>query len=180
MQYVRSEWLRRGAAILAVFGFCGALAVAPGVFGASEAAAADQFEPVGDGWELYVNERYGTRLAFPAAVFTPGAAPENGDGRRFTSPDATLEIYAWDNLDRETAASMKRRLIGSEGYTDVTYSPSGRDWLVLSGHRGDNIFYEKYFFRGDVVHGFGIEFPAGAKPRYAPMVERIEDSFRAG
>ena len=34
---------------------------------------------------------------------------------------------------------------------------------MLSGYRGDNIFYEKYFFRGDTVHGFGIEFPAGGE-----------------
>ena len=62
----------------------------------------------------------------------------------------------------------------------MTYSPAGRDWLVLSGYRGNNIFYEKYFFRNGVVSGFGMEFPRGAKPRYAPIVERIEDSFRAG
>lgn len=144
------------------------------------AHAQDQFAPAGDGWEFYVNDRFGTTLVFPAELFTPEAAPEKGDGRRFTSPDATLEIYAWDNADGETAASLERRLVGSEGYQDVTYSPSGPTWLVLSGYRGDNIFYEKYFFRGDAVHGFGIEFPRAAKPRYAPIIERIEDSFRAG
>ena len=81
---------------------------------------------------------------------------------------------------RETVASLKRRLVGADGYTDVTYSPSGSNWLVLSGYRGDNIFYEKYVFRGDTVHGFGVEFPAAEKPRYSPIIERMEDSFRAG
>ena len=69
---------------------------------------------------------------------------------------------------------------GGQGYTEVTYSPSGDNWLVMSGIRGDSIFYEKYFFRGDVVHAFGMEFPSAAKPRYAPIVERIENSFGAG
>ncbi len=50
----------------------------------------------------------------------------------------------------------------------------------MSGYRGDNIFYEKYFFQNETVSGFGMEFPASAKPRYAPIVERIEDSFEAG
>jgi hypothetical protein len=29
-----------------------------------------------------------------------------------------------------------------------------------------------------VIHAFGVEFPASAKPFYAPQIERIEDSFR--
>ncbi len=143
-------------------------------------AAADQFEPIGGGWEVYVNDRYGTSLTFPADIFAPAEPPENGDGRRFHSDDATLEVYAWENVEGESAGSLKRRLVGTQGYTEVTYSPSGASWLVLSGYRGDNIFYEKYFFRSGEVHGFGMEFPAAEKPFYAPIVERIEDSFRAG
>lgn len=147
---------------------------------AGAASAQDQFVPAGDGWETYVNDRFGTTLVYPAELFTAEPPPENGDGRRFLSPDATLEIYAWDNTDGETADSLKRRLVGSDGYEDVTYSPSGAGWLVISGYRGDNIFYEKYFFRADEVHGFGMEFPREAKPRYAPIIERIENSFRTG
>ena len=142
--------------------------------------AQDAFLAGGDGQVTYVNERFGTSLAFPADVFEPEPPPQNGDGRRFTAADAALEVYAWENLDSETAISLKNRLVGSQGYTDVTYSPSGPNWLVLSGFRGDNIFYEKYFFRDDVIHGFGMEFPASAKPRYAPIVESVEDSFKAG
>ncbi|MDQ3674415.1 MAG: hypothetical protein M3365_08575 [Gemmatimonadota bacterium] len=156
-----------------------ALGFVPGPAASDPAAAQDSFIQAGDGWATYVNERFGTSLAVPAD-FTPAAAPENGDGRRFTSEDATLEVYAWDNVDGETAGSLKSRLIGSEGYSDVTYSPSGRSWLVVSGYRGDNIFYEKYFFRGDTVHGFGMEFPSSEKPYYEDIVEEIEDSFRAG
>jgi len=164
----------------AVLGYATALLVVVGsVPGGSGPARADQFIPAGGGWQTYVNDRFGTSFAFPADIFTPSPPPENGDGRRFVAEDATLEVYAWHNIDSENAASLKRRLVGSDGYTDVTYSPAGRSWLVLSGYRGDNIFYEKYFFRGDTVHGFGIEFPADEKPFYAPIIEQIEDSFRA-
>jgi hypothetical protein len=162
-------------------GLClAALALAIGLCALPAAAfAADRFVPTGDGWETYINGRFGTSFVFPADVFTPADPPANGDGRRFLSPDATLELYAWENVDSETAASLEARLVGSEGYEEVTYSPSGGSWLVISGYRGDDIFYEKYFFRGDTIHGFGIEFPAEAKPTYAPIIERIEDSFRA-
>lgn len=156
-----------------------AIGALPGLMPVGAVRAEDSFIRSGDGWATYVNERFGTRLAYPAD-FAPAAPPQNGDGRRFASEDATLEVYAWENLDGESAGSLKRRLVGSEGYTEVTYSPSGRNWLVLSGHRGGMIFYEKYLFRGGTIHGFGIEFPAAEKPYYADIVEEIEDSFRAG
>jgi len=150
------------------------------LFVAAVDASASQFRPAHGGWQTYVNERFGTRLDFPPDLFVPGDAPDNGAGQRFAAADAALEVYSFENIDGETPASLKRRLVGSEGYTDVTYSPGGDSWLVLSGFRGPIIFYEKYFFRGGVVSGFGMEFPASEKPRYAPIIERMEDSFRAG
>ena len=175
----------RGARLRRPLLACGLLAlmfsvgVVPGPQATGVASAEDTIVSAGDGWATYVNERYGTSLTYPAD-FQPAPPPENGDGRRFTTDDATLEVYAWENVDGETAQSLKRRLIGSDGYEEVTYSPVGRSWLVISGYRGGNIFYEKYFFRGDTVHGFGMEFPESEKPYYAPIVEDIEDSFRAG
>ena len=146
----------------------------------ADVANADQFKPAAGGWQTYVNDRFGTRLDFPPDIFVPGNISDNGAGMRFAASDAELEIYSFANTEGETPASLKRRLVGAEGYTDVTYSPSGDSWLVLSGYRGPTIFYEKYFFVGGVVSGFGMEFPADQKPRYAPIIERMEDSFRAG
>jgi hypothetical protein len=150
------------------------------LFAGGVEAAADQFRPAPGGWQTYVNERFGTSLDFPPDLFVPGDAQDNGAGQRFAAADAALEVYSFENTDRETPASLKRRLVGSEGYSDVTYSPTGDSWLVLSGFRGPIIFYEKYFFSGGVISGFGMEFPAAEKPRYAPIIERMEDSFRAG
>jgi hypothetical protein len=118
---------------------------------------------------------------FPADVLTVAPAPVSGDSRQFTSADATLEVFATANTEGETARTLRRRLLQEEqGYDDVTYAPSGENWLVLSGFRGDIIFYEKYLLRDGIMHAFRMEFPASAKPFYAPVVERIEDSFRAG
>ncbi len=51
---------------------------------------------------------------------------------------------------------------------------------LLSGYRGSRIFYEKYLFGDGVISAFAMEFPAAEKPVYSPIVERIENSFRAG
>jgi hypothetical protein len=106
-------------------------------------AMADKFASLGSGWQKYSNDLYGTEFEFPARTFTVAPPPTSGDGRHFLSGDATLEIFATPNLEGETASSLRRRLLQDEaGYNDVTYSPSGRNWLVLSGFRGDKIFYE--------------------------------------
>jgi hypothetical protein len=143
-------------------------------------ALADRYVPLGDGWQTYINERYDMRFDYPADVFTPEAAPANGDGQSFAGKEVSLQIFAFHNHDQKTPATLKKQLAGKEGYEKITYSPSGDTWLVMSGFRGSRIFYEKYFFKAGVISAFGIEFPAGEKPRYAPIIERIEDSFRAG
>ena len=148
---------------------------------ASPSAFADKFASVGAGWQRYSNDLYGTEFEFPANLFTAAPAPASGDSRYFTSADANLEIFATPNIGRETARTLRRRLLQDEqGYDDVTYAPIGENWLVLSGFRGAKIFYEKYLLRDGIIHAFGMEFPSSAKPIYAPIIERIEDSFGPG
>ena len=80
----------------------------------------------------------------------------------------------------DTPKSLLKRMNGTEGYENVTYSPSGKTWLVLSGFRGNHIFYEKYMFKDGVISAFGVDFPKERKPFFSPIIERIEDSFRPG
>ena len=154
-----------------------ALALAACLLGSN--ALADQFLPAGGGWQTYINDRSGVSFDFPADVFAPQPPPDNGDGRSFRSENATLQIVAIHNIDGQSPAEFKRELLAGGGYEDVTYSPSGETWFVLSGFRGENIFYEKYLFTDEMVSVFGIEFPTQEKPYYAPIIERIEDSFHA-
>jgi hypothetical protein len=142
-------------------------------------AFADQLVPLGNGWQTYVNDRFGMRFDVPAD-FQPAPLPENGDGRSFEKGDASIYIFASHNTQRDSPRTFKKQLIGTKGYENVTYSPSGDTWLVISGFRGERIFYEKYFFHDGVISAFGMDFPKEDKPRYAPVIERIEDSFRAG
>lgn len=162
---MRYPWLG-GGALAALFAFAGP-------------ALADQFLPRGGGWQTYVNDRFGMRFDLPAD-FQALPPPMNGDGRTFQKDEATIYIFAAHNTGNDTPASFKKQLIGTDGYENVTYSPSGETWLVISGFRGPKIFYEKYFFRAGVISAFGMDFPKEQKPRYAPMIEKIEDSFKAG
>jgi hypothetical protein len=157
---------RKFIPILAFLAFC-----------LSNAALADQFIPASNGWQTYINDRFGTRLDFPADVFVPQPPPENGDGLSFRSDNATLQVVSFHNVNDQSPAEFKRELLAGDGYREVTYSPSGETWFVLSGYRGQNIFYEKFLFNDEIVSVFGIEFPTDEKSYYAPIIERIEDSF---
>jgi hypothetical protein len=64
----------------------------------------------------------------------------------------------------------------------MTYVPRGRSWFVISGYRGDDIYYEKVMFScaGGVVNVFAISYPEALRHLYDPVVEQMEDSFRPG
>jgi hypothetical protein len=74
-------------------------------------------------------------------------------------------------------------LTHAEGYEDITYHPRGRSWFVLSGRRGDQIYYEKVIFSscsGHVVNVLAIAYPEAQRDLFDPVVERMDDSFKSG
>jgi hypothetical protein len=136
-------------------------------------------------WKLYVNARFGTAAEYPADRFRPGRPPDNSDGQAFTAADgAELRIFASYNVDDYTPAEHETflRSAGSD-YTDVTYRATGKSWLVLSGNRGDSIFYEKYIFAGPkhdgVIHALTVTYRRDTKAVYDPIVARMARSLRA-
>ena len=64
----------------------------------------------------------------------------------------------------------------------ITYRAAGKNWLVLSGTRGERIFYTRYAFshRNEVVNAFEISYPASLATSYDPIVARIAKSLRSG
>ena len=54
--------------------------------------------------------------------------------------------------------------------------------LVVSGTRGDRIFYRRWLLScGDAVwNGLSIEYPAAGKQAYDPLVTHMSRSLRAG
>ena len=110
-----------------------------------------------------------------------------GDGKPsfhyFVSRDAEakLMVGAWNNEAGQTPSEFKQWLLANTGgYDAMTYVPRGRTWFVISGYRGDDIYYEKVMFScaGNVVNVFAITYPQGLRRQYDPVVEKVEDGFR--
>lgn len=101
------------------------------------------------------------------------------DGRGFVSPDgkAWLAIYGAPQEDDRTDEHF-RAVIQADG-EDISYLRHGRRWLVVSGYKGDRIFYRRAILScGDTVwHHVALEYPAERKKTYDALVTRIAASL---
>lgn len=130
----------------------------------------------------YVNARFGTACTFPDEVFTERQPePGNGDGQEWLAADgASLACSGIFNVDDETPKSFvaSEKASKEPGYK-VTYSKTGKDWAILSGLKGDHVFYERRLFgRDGVIRTAWIEYPSSLKSKYDPLVGAIATSLK--
>ncbi|WP_088343648.1 MULTISPECIES: hypothetical protein [Rhodomicrobium] len=167
---------RRGFLLLA------AILLLPGV----AAIAATKHKPAEqERWNTYQNARFGYSLYYPTALFEPGELPANGGGQSFATPDGRAKIVVYGTLNTENFSPREYRKIILEefgGYDKMDYSPTAQSWFVLSGFRGDNIYYQKVMFScsGKVINVLSVTFPTSEKPFYEGLIETIEDNFKPG
>ena len=127
-------------------------------------------------WQVLADPRHATRIEYSADLF--GEVEETTDGIILTGPDARLEMSAMKVEGVHAAADLRTLIEGSEGYENMTYTPGGNRWLVVSGYRGPDIYYEKFLIGSDKVRGFSVQYPTALRHIYDPIVERLEDTFR--
>jgi serine/threonine-protein kinase len=135
-----------------------------------------------EGWRTYNNERFGATAEVPAD-WRAGRPPENGDGLVFTSPDgqASIAVYGslhiWDTIDEAVAIFETP----SDGET-IKYKHHGPRSIVISGTRGDRIFYAKSLLscRDNVWDHVRIEYPAARKSAFDALVMYVARSLRSG
>ena len=136
-----------------------------------------------EGWSTYRNARFGTTIEYPAR-FRPGRPPDNNDGLSFTAADgASLSVWGSLNVAEHDIAALEAFLRDNAGAGEsITYRAAGGNWLVLSGTRGEHVFYKRYALshRNEIVNAFEISYPAGLAARYDAVVARISRSLRPG
>lgn len=140
-------------------------------------------------WETYRNPAYGYEISLPGSPF---AVEERPEGEGVTLIDIAgrgqIDVYGATNAENLSPREFEAVLAGAERIRDVTYSVRGESWFVLSGyyHRegdesDDLIFYAKFMFSPDRSRfaGFEASYPEGDRARWEPIIEVMEDSFRA-
>jgi hypothetical protein len=136
-----------------------------------------------DDWRTYQNDRYGTTIDYPS-TFQPKPPPDADDGRAFKSADGgEFSVFAsYGGIDSNLAKYRDFVVKNLDAGSVVTYQAQGKDWFVVSGTKGDNVFYQKHLLshHGEMTEGFVITYPASLKQTYDPIVARMAKSFRSG
>jgi hypothetical protein len=134
-------------------------------------------------WHSYHNDRYGTTIDYPD-LFKAEPPPDSNDGRKFIAADgAEFAVYAsYNTLDFDLAKFHDFTIKNLDPKAAVTYQARGDDWFVISGTRGDNVFYERETLshKAQMTEGFFMNYPSSRKQTYDPIVARMTKSFRSG
>ena len=133
-------------------------------------------------WAEYVENSYNCRLLYPTAVF---AEPEDSTAvpRVFpgANPQTYFRIMGAENTSRWTPADIKAKYLESGAPGRITYERTKGTFLVLSGYRGESIFYTKVSVSKDEKTACILEitYPRADKRDFDAIVTRMSRSFTA-
>jgi hypothetical protein len=131
-------------------------------------------------WQAFEVPEFGTRVEYPARIFTAVGEAEKGVGRRFESKDgrAILSIYARENEDGDTPVSYLRKNLRQR---TLDYERVTRSFFAISSERDGIIYYSRCNFsrpaRGS-LHCFDLVYPQAEKRAWDSVVTRISLSLR--
>ena len=126
---------------------------------------------------VYVNPRYGFKIEIPSG-FRPLPEAENGDGQIFEGP-ARITVYGSNQVASETAQSTLALLV-RECPGKVAYKARGQSWYVISWSDGGSVVYVKGLIGKGCSNTLRVEYPKGLQKRLAPVVNRLEATFKPG
>jgi len=139
---------------------------------------ASQGRRKGSSWATYKNARFGFAVKYPEDVFAFDTGPPNDNARTLVSHDggAMLHIFAAENIAGTTLAKYRQSLIETR-YSDVVldHTRLRKFWFVLSGSRGDAVFYERVTFScdGRSIHGWQMIYPLSERTLYDLVADEV-------
>ena len=128
-------------------------------------------------WRTFEVPDFGTRIQYPANIFTPAGRPEMGLGQRFERADgrAVLSIYARSNNAGETPRTYLRKHLRVER-SKLDYVRIARSFFAISSERDGVVLYSRCNFSGGargVIHCFDMKYPQEEKRSWDAVVTRI-------
>lgn len=132
-------------------------------------------------WAEYEDETHGCRLDYVSDLFSEDALDKD-DFQRFSGPNKNtyFRVKGLANEENWTPAQIRAEYIRERG-SDVVYERTKSDFLVLSGIRGDNIYYTKVALSSDngTICVLDISYPRKKKRAFDAIVTRMSRSFTA-
>jgi hypothetical protein len=134
----------------------------------------------GEEYVKYKNERFGYVVDIPTSVLLPQGEAANGDGQTFLSKNGKAKAVVYGSLKLKETAHMCNALYGLENpdSPNITYKSSKGGLSVVSGYRGDKVFYTKAISAEDRCLKLNIEYPIESREIYDAVTTRIANSFK--
>jgi hypothetical protein len=133
-------------------------------------------------WKIYKDADFSCVLDYPAGLFGPQAVPP-GKPRLFSSRDGDVyfRIQGMENPDRWSPQTIREKYVTANVPGDLIYDRTRSDFVVLSGHRGGNIFYTKVAVSSDRSSACILEitYPRAEKQAFDRIVTRMSRSLRS-
>lgn len=136
-------------------------------------------------WRSIVHPARGYAIAYPGDVFVPDETVQAADGSVLISRDgsARLLVGTFDNTGDFTIDSYRSFLL-SQNYSgaDIDYDRRTPRWFVISGTRGDTMFYERVTFAcgGRWINSWAMLYPVRERRFYDPIVEAVARTYSPG
>jgi len=104
----------------------------------------------------------------------------NWTGKRLGSPDGRAWLAVYESPARESIPDYMNTVARAEGER-ITYRKQGSSWIVVSGFKGDRIFYRKAMLAcaNSRWHNIAFEYPAAEKLHYDVFVTRTSRALAA-
>ncbi|MGE4539034.1 MAG: hypothetical protein AB7D37_18350 [Desulfovibrio sp.] len=126
----------------------------------------------------YSNSKYGFAITYPADRFIPQGESDAGDGQVFRARggQGEMRVYAGFNVLNESLAAVYETCLREPGF-QPTYKVLRRNWFVISGLAGKNIFYRKTIQSGDTFYTISFTYPPGEKALFDPLIPGLLADF---
>jgi hypothetical protein len=130
-------------------------------------------------YATYQNDKFGFSVRYPQNVLQPASDVGDGNGRTFEAPDgsASMLVYATEGTPPE---KLQQRFEEQTANPDleITYQTRGDGWYVLSGYRGDHIFYERVEARDETFKVVRLFYDRSRKRAFDPIVREVSASLQ--
>ncbi len=150
---------------------------------ASAAVAPAAFAGAGSLQWSVMTDAFGTRVDYPAAIFTTEqGSPPRGTGRVLESADgqARLMVYAEENEAHHSPASFVQSNLATP-ISQIDYRRITDRFFAVSGENDGRIFYSRCNFpdrRNGHLHCIFLSYKSSEKEAWDDIVTRISLSLR--
>jgi len=133
------------------------------------------------GWDTYLNDRYGYQIAVPPGFIGQGE-PDAHDGQVFRSKDGTQTLRVWGGylVDTDFGADIKSRMDDlTQKHWTVTYQATTPDWASYSGTKGQRVIYVREISgcKGQQYATFELEYSSIGIGKLTPVIDKLVPSL---